>query len=97
MIEIREITAAGKDVAEAKENARAALGASELDDVKFEVLHMGSRGIFGVIGVKPAQVRAYIEVEVADREPRRQRHEKPNKTGGVKQLLMQSPLPSLLA
>ena len=47
MIEIREITAAGKDVAEAKENARAALGASELDDVKFEVLHMGSRGIFG--------------------------------------------------
>ncbi len=81
MIEIREITAAGKDVAEAKENARAALGASELDDVKFEVLHMGSRGIFGVIGVKPAQVRAYIEVEVADREPRRQRHEKPKKTG----------------
>ena len=79
MIEIREITAAGKDVAEAKENARAALGASELDDVKFEVLHMGSRGIFGVIGVKPAQVRAYIEVEVADREPRRQRHEKPKK------------------
>ena len=79
MIETREITAAGKDVAEAKENARAALGASELDDVKFEVLHMGSRGIFGIIGVKPAQVRAYIEVEVADREPRRQRHEKPKK------------------
>ncbi len=83
MIEIREITAAGKDVAEAKENARAALGASELDDVKFEVLHMGSRGIFGVIGVKPAQVRAYIEVEVADREPRRQRHEKPKKAEKV--------------
>ena len=78
-IEIREITAAGKDVAEAKENARALLGASELDDVKFEVLHMGSRGIFGIIGVKPAQVRAYIEVEVAEREPRRQRRERPKK------------------
>ncbi len=78
-IEIREITAAGKDVAEAKENARALLGASELDDVKFEVLHMGSRGIFGIIGVKPAQVRAYIEVEVAEREPRRQRRERPKR------------------
>ena len=76
MIEIREITAAGKDVAEAKENARALLGASELDDVKFEVIHMGSRGIFGIIGVKPAQVRAYIEIEVPDREERRPRRER---------------------
>ena len=42
---IKEIIAQGKDVAEAKENARAALGVSEIDDVKFEVLHMGSRGI----------------------------------------------------
>ena len=58
MIEIREITAAGKDVQEAKENARAMLGVDELADVKFEVIHMGSRGIFGIIGVKPAQVRA---------------------------------------
>ena len=78
MKEIREITAAGKDVQEAKENARALLGASELDDVKFEVLHMGSRGIFGIIGVKPAQVRAYIEIETPDREPKRQRQEKPS-------------------
>ena len=57
---IKEVLATGKDVAEAKENARAALGASVLDDVKFEVIHMGSRGIFGIIGVKPAQVKAYI-------------------------------------
>ena len=76
MKEIREITAAGKDVQEAKENARALLGASELDDVKYEVLHMGSRGIFGIIGVKPAQVRAYIEIETPDHEPKRQRQEK---------------------
>ncbi len=77
MIEIREITASGKDVQEAKENARMLLHASELDDVKFEVLHTGSRGIFGIIGVKPAQVRAYIEVEVADREPRRRGGDRP--------------------
>ncbi len=74
---IKEIIAQGKDVAEAKENARAALGVSELEDVKFEVLHMGSRGIFGIIGVKPAQVKAYIEIP--DKEERRPRHERPAK------------------
>ena len=59
---IKEVIATGKDVVEAKENARAALGADPLADVNFEVLHFGSRGIFGIIGVKPAQVRAYIEL-----------------------------------
>ena len=78
MTEIREVIAAGKDVAEAKENARALLGVDELADVKFEVLHLGSRGIFGVIGVKPAQVKASIEVETA-RPERRQRRERPVK------------------
>ena len=77
MTEIREVTAAGKDVMEAKENARALLGVDELADVKFEVLHAGSRGIFGIIGVKPAQVRAYIEVEGPARPERRQRRERP--------------------
>ena len=71
---IKEIIAQGKDVNEAKENARAALGATELDDVQFEVLHIGSKGIFGIIGVKPAQVRAYIEMP--DREERRGRKDK---------------------
>ena len=70
---IKEIIATGKDVAEAKENARATLGVGELDDVQFEVLNLGSRGIFGIIGVKPAQVRAYIEIP----DPKeRQRHDK---------------------
>lgn len=72
---IKEIIATGKDVSEAKENARAALGVTELDDVHFEVLHMGSRGIFGIIGVKKAQVRAYIELP--DQRP--ERRERPKK------------------
>ena len=59
---IKEIIASGKDIIEAKENARAALGAGPLDDVNFEIIHSGSRGIFGIIGVKPAQVRAFIEI-----------------------------------
>ena len=77
---IKEVTATGKDVIEAKENARAALGADLLDDVKFEILHAGSKGIFGIIGVKPAQVRAYIELpDVKERRqkdrPKREKRE----------------------
>ncbi len=77
---IKEITASGKDVIEAKENARAALGVGELDDVKFEIIHAGSRGIFGIIGVKPAQVRAYIELP--DPVERRQKGKDKQKRDG---------------
>ena len=74
---IKEVTASGKSVIEAQETARAALGAGPLDDVKFEVLHYGSKGIFGIIGVKPAKVRAYIELP--DAEEKRKRHDRPKK------------------
>ena len=74
---IKEVIAQGKDLVEAKENARAALGVGELDDVQFEVLHAGSRGILGIIGVKPAKVRAYIEIP--DREERPRRHDRPRR------------------
>lgn len=74
---LREVIAQGKDVAEAKENARIALGVSELEDVQFEVLHMGSRGIFGIIGVKPAKVRAYIDIP--DRDDKRRSPERKQK------------------
>ena len=78
---IKEVIATGKDVVEAKENARAALGADPLADVNFEVLHFGSRGIFGIIGVKPAQVRAYIELP-DQAPPRRNRGESRKSEGG---------------
>lgn len=84
---LKEIIATGKDVAEAKENARAALGADPLADVQFEVLHAGSRGIFGIIGVKPAQVRAFIELPDRVERPRRERGERreaqPTRTKGA--------------
>ena len=75
---IKEITAQGKDIIEAKENARAALGAGPLDDVNFEIIHAGSKGIFGIIGVKPAQVRAYMEIPDAE-ERHRRKSEKPRR------------------
>ena len=72
----KEVTATGKGVEEALENAKAALGAGPLDDVQFDILEMGSNGIFGIIGVKPTKIRAYMEVEdptPVKRKPHRER------------------------
>ena len=79
---IKEIVASGKTITEAQENARAALGVGPLDEVevKFEVLHAGSKGIFGIIGVKPAQVKAYIEIpDGEERKAQRSRRERPER------------------
>lgn len=68
---IKEITATGKDYTIAKENAVAALGAGPDDDVKFEIIDLGTKGIFG-IGARPAKVRAYIELpDAPERRERR--------------------------
>ena len=86
---IKEVTAVGKDILEAKENARVALGVGELDDVQFEIVDAGSKGIFGIIGVKPAQVRAYIELpdaqEKAPKAPKVQREYTPAEPGSVEE------------
>ena len=70
---IKEIIATGKDVIEAQANARQLLGASELDDVQFDVIYIGRKGFMG-FGAKPAQVRAYIEIP--DKEEKRRRPER---------------------
>ena len=59
----REILATGKDVEDAKETARLLLGASESDEIKYEVIDAGSRGIFGIINVRPAKVKATIRLK----------------------------------
>ena len=71
---IKEITAIGKDILEAKENARMAIGAGELDDVQFEIIDAGTKGIFGFMK-RPAKVRAFIEGPDVQEKPKR--HEKP--------------------
>ena len=70
---IKEIIATGKDVIEAQANARQLLGASELDDVQFQIIYVGRKGFMG-FGAKPAQVRAYIEIP--DKEEKRRRPER---------------------
>ena len=76
---IKEVIATGKDVLEAQENARLALGAGPLDDVQYDVIYAGKKGFLGFMS-KPAQVRAYIESaekgENAAPEKRRERREK---------------------
>ncbi len=57
----REILATGKDVEIAVANALAALGAESLEDINYEIVDLGSRGIFG-IGARPTKVRAWIEL-----------------------------------
>ncbi len=76
---IKEVTSAGKDILEAKENARAALGVGELDDVQFEIIDAGTKGFFGFMS-RPAKVRAYIETP--DAQDRPARHERPKKDRG---------------
>ena len=81
-IMIKEVTAVGKDILDAKENARLALGAGELDDVQFEIIDSGSKGIFGIIGVRPAKVRAYIELpDTHEKRSRGDRPKRENKGG----------------
>ncbi len=67
---IKEITAVGKDILEAKENARAALGAGELDEVQFEIVDAGTKGFFGFMA-RPAKVRAFIETPDEKEKPKR--------------------------
>ena len=72
---VKEVIAVGKDIIEAKENAKAALGASELDDIQFEIIDGGTKGILGLFS-RPAKVRAYIELPDTQEKHRRERPKK---------------------
>ena len=78
---IKEITAVGKDIIEAKDNARIALGAGELDDVQFEIIDGGTKGILGLFS-RPAKVRAFIEIPEPKEKRERNRHGKKDKAQG---------------
>lgn len=57
----KEILATGKDVEVAVQNALDALGVSALEDISYEIVDLGSRGVFG-IGARPTKVRAWIDM-----------------------------------
>ena len=59
---IKEITAVGKTVEEAKENAIKELNASDCEDVQFELITMPKKKVLGLFGGCKAEVKAFVEV-----------------------------------
>ena len=57
----QELIVTGKDVDEAVVNARQILTKENPDaEIGYSIIETGSKGIFGIIGVKPAKIKAYI-------------------------------------
>ncbi len=59
---IKEAKGFGATIEEAKENAILNLGASDFDDVQFDVILMPKKKMLGIFGGNDAEVRAYIEI-----------------------------------
>lgn len=59
----QSIEATGRTVEEAKQHALEQLNATE-DQVEWEILDEGSRGIFGVLGTTPARVRVTLKAAI---------------------------------
>lgn len=74
---IKEANGFGATIDEAKENAIKNLGASELDDIQFEVVSMPKKKVLGIFGGCDAEVRAYIEVPDKKENKRNAKKEKP--------------------
>lgn len=64
---IKEAIGFGSTIEEAKEKAIADLGASELDDIQFEIIAMPKKKVLGIFGGAKAQVKAFIELP--DKKP----------------------------
>ena len=64
---IKEAIGFGATIEEAKEKAIADLGASELDDIQFEIVAMPKKKVLGMFGGADAQVKAFIELP--DKKP----------------------------
>ena len=74
---IKEANGFGATIDEAKENAIKNLGASELDDIQFEVVAMPKKKVLGIFGGCEAEVRAYIEVPDKKENKKNPKKEKP--------------------
>ena len=66
---IKEAKGFGSTIEEAKENAIANLGASDFDDVQFDVIAMPKKKVLGIFGGNKAEVRAFIELPDKESKP----------------------------
>ena len=74
---IKEAKGFGSTIEEAKENAIANLGASDFDDVQFDVIAMPKKKVLGIFGGNEAEVRAYIELPDKKTAPKKNENKKP--------------------
>lgn len=72
---IKEATGFGATIDEAKENAIINLGASDYDDIQFEIISMPKKKIMGLFGGAKAEVKAFIELP--DKKPAKTKNTKP--------------------
>ena len=68
---IKEATATGATVEEARDNALAKLGAGINDDIQYEVISRPKKKVLGIFGGAPAKVRVFIELP--DEKPAKNR------------------------
>jgi len=80
---IKEAIGFGRTTDEAKEDAIKKLGASELDDVQFEVVAIQKKKILGIFGGSDAKVRAFIEV--ADKKNKTNKKNNNQKSKNIKE------------
>lgn len=72
---IKEATGFGATIDEAKENAIINLGASDFDDIQFEIISMPKKKVMGIFGGAKAEVKAFIELP--DKKPSKAKNTKP--------------------
>ncbi len=74
---IKEARGFGATIDEARENAIKNLGASDFDDVQYEVVAMPKKKVLGLFGGNEAEVRAFIEVPDKKENKKKAKKEKP--------------------
>ncbi len=74
---VKEAKGFGATIDEARENAFKNLGASDFDDVQYDVIAVPKKKVLGIFGGSEAEVRAYIELP--DEKPKKAKNTKPNK------------------
>lgn len=82
---IKEAKGFGSTIDEAKENAIKNLGASDFDDIQFDVISMPKKKVLGLFGGNEAEVRAYIEVPDKNENKKQGKKEKPAKKAPIKE------------
>ena len=73
---IKEANGFGATIDEAKENAIKNLGASDFDDIQFDVISMPKKKVLGIFGGNDAEVRAYIEIPEPKENKKKAKKEK---------------------